>query len=155
MILDVNDTIPTFTLSDASGKEWTFPTDASHLTVLYFYPKDNTAGCTTEAKEFSQLIPEFTRLDVLVFGISPDSAVSHQKFTEKQELSVNLLSDPEKTVINAFGVWIQKKMYGREYMGVLRSTFLIDSSGKILAAWNKVKVKGHASEVLQTARTFV
>lgn len=155
MILDVNDTIPTFTLSDASGKEWTFPTDASHLTVLYFYPKDNTAGCTTEAKEFSQLIPEFTRLDVLVFGISPDSAVSHQKFTEKQELSVNLLSDPEKTVINAFGVWIQKKMYGREYMGVLRSTFLIDSSGKILAAWNKVKVKGHASEVLQTALTFV
>lgn len=155
MILDVNDTIPTFTLSDASGKEWTFPTDASHLTVLYFYPKDNTAGCTTEAKEFSQLIPEFTRLDALVFGISPDSAVSHQKFTEKQELSVNLLSDPEKTVINAFGVWIQKKMYGREYMGVLRSTFLIDSSGKILAAWNKVKVKGHASEVLQTALTFV
>lgn len=155
MILDVNDTIPTFTLSDASGKEWTFPTDASHLTVLYFYPKDNTAGCTTEAKEFSQLIPEFTRLDVLVFGISPDSAVSHQKFTEKQELSVNLLSDPEKTVINAFGVWIQKKMYGREYMGVLRSTFLIDPSGKILAAWNKVKVKGHASEVLQTALTFV
>ncbi|HJJ43496.1 MAG TPA: peroxiredoxin [Methanocorpusculum sp.] len=155
MILDVNDTIPTFTLSDASGKEWTFPTDASHLTVLYFYPKDNTAGCTTEAKEFSQLIPEFTRLDVLVFGISPDSAVSHQKFTEKQELSVNLLSDPEKTVINAFGVWIQKKMYGREYMGVLRSTFLIDSSGKILAAWNKVKVKGHASVVLQTALTFV
>lgn len=155
MILDVNDTIPTFTLSDASGKEWTFPTDASHLTVLYFYPKDNTAGCTTEAKEFSQLIPEFTRLDALVFGISPDSAVSHQKFTEKQELSVNLLSDPEKTVINAFGVWIQKKMYGREYMGVLRSTFLIDPSGKILAAWNKVKVKGHASEVLQTALTFV
>lgn len=155
MILDVNDTIPTFTLSDASGKEWTFPTDASHLTVLYFYPKDNTAGCTTEAKEFSQLIPEFTRLDALVFGISPDSAVSHQKFTEKQELSVNLLSDPEKTVINAFGVWIQKKMYGREYMGVLRSTFLIDSSGKILAAWNKVKVKGHASVVLQTALTFV
>lgn len=81
--------------------------------------------------------------------------MSHQKFTEKQELSVNLLSDPEKTVINAFGVWIQKKMYGREYMGVLRSTFLIDSSGKILAAWNKVKVKGHASEVLQTALTFV
>ncbi|HJJ30072.1 MAG TPA: peroxiredoxin [Methanocorpusculum sp.] len=155
MILDVNDTIPTFTLSDASGKEWTFPMAASHLTVLYFYPKDNTAGCTTEAKEFTQLIPEFARLEVQVFGISPDSATSHQKFAEKQELSVNLLSDPEKTVIDAFGVWVQKKMYGREYMGVLRSTFLIDPAGKILAVWNKVKVKGHASEVLQTARTFV
>lgn len=155
MILDVNDTIPTFTLSDASGKEWTFPMAASHLTVLYFYPKDNTAGCTTEAKEFTQLVPEFARLEVQVFGISPDSATSHQKFAEKQELSVNLLSDPEKTVIDAFGVWVQKKMYGREYMGVLRSTFLIDPAGKILAVWNKVKVKGHASEVLQTARTFV
>jgi len=155
MILGVNDHVPTFTLSDASGNAWTFPTAASHLTVLYFYSKDNTAGCTTEAKEFSDLLPEFSRLDAQVFGISPDSAASHQNFTEKQKLSVTLLADPEKTVISAFGVWVQKKMYGREYMGVQRSTFVIDPAGKILAVWNKVKVKGHASDVLQTIFAFV
>ncbi|NLC91532.1 peroxiredoxin [Methanocorpusculum sp. GPch4] len=155
MALQVNDTIPSFTLLDAAGKEWTFPTDASHLTVLYFYPKDNTGGCTTEAKEFSSLLPEFSRLDAQVFGISPDSAASHQKFIDKQQLSVTLLSDPDKTVISAFGVWVTKKLYGREYMGVLRSTFVIDSTGKILAAWDKVKVKGHASEVLQALHPLV
>ncbi len=101
MLLGVNDHAPAFTLSDASGNAWMFPTDASHLTVLYFYPKDNTAGCTTEAKEFSDLLPEFSRLDAQVFGISPDSAASHQKFIEKHKLSVTLLSDPEKLVISA------------------------------------------------------
>jgi len=155
MILGVNDHAPAFTLSDASGNAWTFPTDASHLTILYFYPKDNTAGCTTEAQEFSELLPEFSRLDAQVFGISPDSAASHQKFIEKHNLSVTLLSDPEKLVISAFGVWVQKKMYGREYMGVQRSTFVLDAAGKILAVWEKVKVKGHASDVLQTIFAFV
>jgi len=155
MTLQVNDTIKPFTLFDAAGKEWTFPTGASHLTVLYFYPKDNTGGCTTEAKEFSALLPEFAHLDAQVFGISPDSAASHQKFIEKQQLAVTLLSDPDKTVISAFGVWVQKKLYGREYMGVLRSTFVIDPTGKILAAWDKVKVKGHASEVLHALHSLV
>ncbi len=155
MALQVNDTISPFTLSDASGKTWTFPTDAFRFAVLYFYPKDNSSGCTAEAKDFSALLPEFSRLDTQVFGISPDSAASHRKFTEKQELSVTLLSDPEKTVIGAFGVWVKKKLYGREYMGVERSTFVIDSDGKILAAWDKVKVKGHAEEVLQTIQTLV
>jgi len=155
MALQVNDTIKPFTLFDAEGKEWTFPTDASHLTVLYFYPKDNTGGCTTEAKEFSMLLPEFARLDAQVFGISPDSAASHQKFIEKQQLAVTLLSDPDKAVIGAFGVWVKKKLYGREYMGVLRSTFVIDPTGKILAAWDKVRVKGHASEVLQALHPLV
>ncbi|WP_319378943.1 peroxiredoxin [uncultured Methanocorpusculum sp.] len=155
MALQVNDTISPFTLSDASGKTWTFPTDASRFSVLYFYPKDNSSGCTAEAKDFSALLSEFSSLNTQVFGISPDSAASHRKFTEKQELTVTLLSDPEKTVIGAFGVWVPKKLYGREYMGVERSTFVIDSTGKILAAWNKVKVKGHAEEVLQTIRTLV
>lgn len=155
MTLQVNDTIEPFTLFDAAGKEWAFPTDASHLAVLYFYPKDNTGGCTTEAQEFSMLLSEFARLDTQVFGISPDSAASHKKFIEKQQLSVTLLSDPDKTVIGAFGVWVKKKLYGREYMGVLRSTFVIDSDGRILAAWNKVKVKGHASEVLQALSGLV
>ena len=155
MSLVVNDIIPSFTLPDASGEEWAFPTDASHLVILYFYPKDNSSGCITEAKDFSKLLPEFTRLDALVFGISPDSAASHQKFIEKQVLSVSLLSDPEKIVINAFGVWAAKKMYGREYMGVLRSTFVVDAAGKILAVWDKVKVKGHASEVLLKIHEFV
>jgi len=155
MSLVVNDTIPSFTLPDASGKEWKFPTDASHLMILYFYLKDNTSGCTTEAKEFSKLIPEFARLDAQVFGISSDSAASHLKFTEKQELSVTLLSDPEKKVINAFGVRVTKKRYGHEYMGYLRSTFVVDAAGKILAVWDKVKVKGHASEVLHKIHEFV
>ncbi len=96
MALKINDTISSFTLSDASRKTWTFPTDAFRFAVLYFYPKDNSSGCTTEAKDFSALLSEFSRLDTQVFGISPDTAASHRKFTEKQALPVTLLSDPEK-----------------------------------------------------------
>jgi len=149
MSLSVNDTIPNFCLSDAAGDKVCLPDASAKLTVLYFYPKDNTSGCTLEAKEFSELLPKFTELGVKVYGISQDSVKSHEKFIQKQELTVPLLSDPDHIAIEGFGVWILKKLYGREYMGVDRSTFIIDDSGKILAAWNKVKAKGHAAVVLQ------
>lgn len=149
MSLNVNDTIPGFCLPDAAGNKICLPDASADLTVLYFYPKDNTSGCTLEAKEFSELLPRFTELGVKVYGISQDSIKSHEKFIQKQELTVPLLSDPDHIAIEGFGVWIQKKLYGREYMGVDRSTFIIDGSGKILAAWNKVKSRGHAAAVLQ------
>ena len=149
MSLNVNDIIPNFCLQDASGREVCMPDPSAKLVVLYFYPKDNTSGCTLEAKEFSELLPEFTKLGVSVYGISQDSVKSHEKFVPKQELTVPLLSDPDHVAIEGFGVWVQKKIYGREYMGVDRSTFIIDGAGKILAVWNKVKAKGHAAAVLQ------
>lgn len=155
MSLSVNDIIPGFCLPDAAGGEVCMPDASAKLTVLYFYPKDNTSGCTLEAKEFSELLPEFAALGVRVYGISQDSVKSHEKFIQKQELTVPLLSDPEHTAIEGFGVWIQKKLYGREYMGVDRSTFIIDGSGKILAAWNKVKSRGHAAVVLQKVRELL
>lgn len=142
MSLHVNDTIPRICLPDTAGNEICLPDASADLTVLYFYPKDNTSGCTPEAKEFSEL-------GVKVYGISQDSRKSHEKFILKQELTVPLLSDPDRIAIKGLGVWIQKKLYGREYMGVDRSTFIIDDSGKILAAWNKVKARGHAAAVLQ------
>ncbi len=149
MSLHVNDTIPGFCLPDTAGNEICLPDASADLTVLYFYPKDNTSGCTLEAKEFSELLPRFTELGVKVYGISQDSRKSHEKFILKQELTVPLLSDPDHIAIEGLGVWIQKKLYGREYMGVDRSTFIIDGSGKILAAWNKVKARGQAAAVLQ------
>ena len=154
-MLEVGTKAPDFELPDQNGELHKLSEYLGKKVILYFYPKDNSSGCITEAKDFSKLLPEFTRLDAQVFGISPDSPVSHQKFIEKQELSITLLSDPEKIVINAFGVWVTKKMYGREYMGVLRSTFVMDAAGKILAVWDKVKVKGHASEVLHKIHEFV
>lgn len=149
MSLNVNDIIPDLCLTGTDGSQICLPDASAKLTVLYFYPKDNTSGCTLEAKEFSELLPRFTGLGVKVYGISQDSRKSHEKFIQKHELTVPLLSDPDHIAIEGFGVWIQKKLYGREYMGVDRSTFIIDSSGKILAAWNKVKSKGHAAAVLQ------
>ncbi len=149
MSLGINDTIPPFCIQDSLENNVCFPDSSAKITVLYFYPKDNTSGCTLEAKEFSDLLPEFAALGVKVYGISQDSVKSHQKFIEKQELTVPLLSDPDHTAIEGFGVWISKKLYGREYMGVDRSSFVIDGSGKILAVWNKVKAKGHAAEVLK------
>ena len=116
--------------------------------VLYFYPKDNTSGCTTEAREFSEHVPDFEAMKVLVLGISPDTAASHKKFREKQKLSVKLLSDPERKVLKAYGAWGLKKSYGKEYEGVVRSTVVIDPEGIVRKVWPKVKAAGHAKEVL-------
>lgn len=122
--------------------------------VVYFYPKDDTSGCTKEAIGFSCLKPEFDALGVTVIGISPDSAKSHGKFREKYELAITLAADEEKSAIEAFGVWVEKSMYGKAYMGVDRSTFLIGRDGTIAKAWRKVKVPGHAEEVLAAAKAL-
>jgi peroxiredoxin Q/BCP len=122
--------------------------------VLYFYPKDDTSGCTAEAKDFTRLAPDFKKAGVEVIGISPDSSESHQKFAKKHDLKVRLAADADKAVANAYGVWVEKSMYGRKYMGVERSTFLIDAKGKIAKSWRKVKVPGHADAVLAAAKAL-
>jgi thioredoxin-dependent peroxiredoxin len=122
--------------------------------VVYFYPKDDTSGCTAEAKDFTRLAADFKRAGVEVIGISPDSAESHQNFAKKYDLKVHLAADADKAVANAYGVWAEKSMYGRRYMGVERSTFLIDAKGKIAKSWRKVKVPGHAEAVLAAAKAL-
>ncbi len=120
--------------------------------VLYFYPKDNTSGCTKEAIAFSELLPEFEKLGATVIGISKDSIKSHKRFAEKHNLKVRLLSDEDHKVIEAFGAWKKKSMYGRQYWGTERSTFLIDPEGTVVKIWRKVKVAGHVEEVLNTLK---
>ncbi len=117
--------------------------------VLYFYPKDNTPGCTTEAIDFTTHLKEFEDLGSIVIGVSADSPKKHRNFIEKKNLGITLLSDEEHKVLEQFGVWQLKKNYGREYMGIVRSTFIIDPEGVIRAVWEKVKVKGHVEEVLE------
>ena len=116
--------------------------------ILYFYPKDDTSGCTKEAQEFSALCSEFADAGAVIVGISKDSEKSHAKFITKYDLSVSLGSDESGDVCEAFGVWVEKSMYGKKYMGIERSTFLIDAQGKIVRVWRKVKVPGHAADVL-------
>ncbi len=117
--------------------------------VLYFYPKDNTTGCTTEACDFRDSYPRIKRKGVVLLGVSPDSERSHQKFIDKYDLPFPLIADTEKTIANAYGVWQEKSMYGRKYMGIIRSTFIIDEKGKLIAVFPKVKVAGHVDEVLE------
>ena len=120
--------------------------------VLYFYPKDDTSGCTREAQDFTALAAEFAKAGVKVVGISRDSMKSHEKFIGKYGLAVPLISDEDGRISNAFGTWVQKSMYGRKYMGMDRATYLIGADGRVLKAWRKVKVPGHAAEVLETAK---
>lgn len=117
--------------------------------VLYFYPKDNTPGCTTEACDFSTALPEFDKLNATILGVSPDSPKKHQKFIEKKDLKITLLADETTEVAQKYGVWKLKKMFGKEYMGIERTTFLINPDGKIEKIWKKVRVKDHADEVHQ------
>ncbi|WP_337266776.1 peroxiredoxin [Oryzifoliimicrobium ureilyticus] len=122
--------------------------------VLYFYPKDDTSGCTTEAINFTALSNEFAKVGATVVGVSPDSPSCHDKFKKKHSLSVILASDEDKKMLEAYGVWKEKSMYGRTYMGVERTTFLIGPDGKIAVIWNKVKVPGHAEAVLEAVRSL-
>ncbi len=140
---------PEFCLPSADGKEICLEDFRGRWVVLYFYPKDNTSGCTTEAKDFTAHIDEFEKLNAIVIGISPDSPESHRKFMERHGLKILLLSDESKDVMKKYGVWQLKKMYGREYYGVVRSTFLIDENGNIIHEWRKVKVRGHVEDVLK------
>ena len=125
---------------------------AGRPAVIYFYPKDDTPGCTAEAKDFTRLAPDFRAAGVAVIGISPDGVKKHQKFREKYELDLRLAADEDHAVAEKFGVWVEKSLYGRKYMGVDRATFLIDAKGRVGEAWRKVKVPQHAEEVLAAAR---
>lgn len=141
---------PDFCLPDADEETVCLADLRGAYAVVYFYPKDNTSGCTLEARSFSDAREAFAREETPVFGISPDSTASHRRFSDKHNLSIRLLSDTERRTIEAYGAWVTKKMYGREYMGVERSTFIIDPEGKIAAVWRKVKVKGHVDAVMAT-----
>lgn len=143
---------PNFKLPDASGEIVSLDQYKNKWVVLYFYPKDSTSGCTTEAVDFTGSLPEFNSLNTAVIGISPDSCKSHQKFIVKHNLAVTLLSDEDKTVLQKYDVWQKKQMYGKEYSGVVRTTFLIGSDGKIKYIWNNVKVKEHVQDVLRKVK---
>lgn len=143
----VGDKAPAFTLKNQDEKDVSLADFKGKWVVLYFYPKDNTSGCTLEAQDFTAANPDFAGLDAVVLGVSPDSCQSHRKFIEKQDLDLTLLADPDHEALEKYGVWQEKKNYGRTYMGVVRSTFLIDPEGKIAAVWEKVKVKGHVDAV--------
>ncbi len=137
-----------FSLPDQDGKKVSLSDFRGKWIVLYFYPKDNTPGCTIEAIHFTKEMKEFTKRGAVILGVSPDSPQSHCNFIKKQKLRLELLSDEKKTVLKKYGVWGRKKFMGREYLGVLRTTLLIDPNGRIMHVWNDVKVKGHAEEVL-------
>lgn len=145
---------PDFSLPDGTGEPFKLSKLKGRPVVIYFYPKDDTSGCTQEAKDFSCLAGEFKNAGAELVGISPDSPASHQKFRTKHDLAVRLLSDEQKEVAQAYGVWVEKSMYGRKYMGVERSTFLIDKTGKVAKSWLKVKVPGHAEQVLAAVKAL-
>ena len=138
---------PFFEKTDQKGNKINLNNYKGKKLVLYFYPKDNTPGCTTEACDFTAAEPDFTGLDAIILGVSPDSPEKHRKFIEKKELGITLLADEDKEPCNLFGIWQLKKFMGKEYMGVVRSTFIIDPAGKVAATWTKVRVKNHADDV--------
>jgi peroxiredoxin Q/BCP len=147
MDIQIGSPAPDFCLPDENGKKTCLSDLKGRFLVLYFYPKDNTSACTLEAENFTDHEEEFSSLLVPVIGISPDTPESHRKFIKKHDLKVHLLSDPLHQTMESYGVWQMKKMYGKEYMGVQRTTCIIDPDGKIAAVWNKVKVNGHVDEV--------
>ena len=151
-MLQEGDPAPPIELPTAGGGTFRLGEHLGQCVVVYFYPKDDTSGCTREASEFSQRLPEFEAIDTRVIGISPDDLKSHDKFKAKYDLDLALGSDTDKGVLQTYGVWAEKSMYGRKYMGVERSTFLIDRNGTIAKIWRNVKVPGHVDEVLDTAR---
>jgi len=144
---------PDFTLPSTSG-EVTLSALKGSPVVLFFYPRDDTSGCTKENEAFTALLPDFEALGVKVFGISKDSIASHEKFMAKKDLTVPLLSDEESDVCEKFDTWKEKSMYGKKFMGIERSTFLIDAEGRIAQVWRKVKVPGHAEAVLEAAKAL-
>jgi peroxiredoxin Q/BCP len=150
MKLEINSKAPDFTLESTTHGKVTLSNFYGKWVVLYFYPKDNTSGCTREAIDFTTLQSDFSDKKSVIVGISPDSTKSHQSFIEKHTLSIILLSDPDHKVLDTYGVWQKKSMYGKEYMGVVRTTFLIDPKGIIRQIWNKVKVDLHAQNVYNT-----
>jgi len=150
-MLELNDLAPDFSLPCTDGSDISLISLPARPIVLFFYPRDNTPGCTTEAKEFSELAGEFKNAGISVFGISKDPLAMHQKFRDKHDLAIQLLSDEASDTCEKFGVWKEKSMYGKKFFGIERTTFLINTDKKIARVWNKVKVNGHAAIVLETA----
>lgn len=143
---------PAVTLKNQDGKKVSLKDFSGKNVVLYFYPKDNTSGCTKEACNFRDELPDFKKLKAVILGVSPDSVESHKKFAEKYDLPFDLLSDEKKEIVEKYGVWKEKNMYGRKYMGVERSTFIIDKDGKIRKIFRKVKVAVHNKEVKEALK---
>ncbi|WP_442603030.1 thioredoxin-dependent thiol peroxidase [Paenibacillus sp. KN14-4R] len=149
--LEIGQVVPDFTLPASTGDEISLRDYRGKKIIIYFYPKDATPACTQEACDFRDLYGSFGEHNAVVLGISPDPLKSHEKFTTKHTLPFPLLSDPDHKVSELFGVWKLKKLYGREYMGIERSTFLIDEQGNLVQAWRKVRVKGHVEDVLKVS----
>ena len=151
---DATETAPDFTLPRDGGGELTLSSLRPGKVVLFFYPRDDTSGCTKEAIAFTGMTDDFAKAGVTVLGISKDSVASHDKFRDKHDLGVALLSDADADVCEQYGVWKEKSMYGKKFMGIERSTFLIDGEGNIAQVWRKVKVPGHAEAVLEAAQSL-
>jgi peroxiredoxin Q/BCP len=151
MMIQEGDKAPAITVTGTDGSSTNLAAPDRPL-VLYFYPKDDTSGCTREAQDFTALAPEFEKAGVKVIGVSRDPMRSHEKFIGKYGLAVPLVSDEDGRISDAFGTWVEKSMYGRKYMGMERATYLIGADGRVLKAWRKVKVPNHAQEVLAAAR---
>jgi peroxiredoxin Q/BCP len=154
MSLSIGTRAPAFSLPATDGREIRLDSLKGRKVVLYFYPKDDTSGCTLEAQNFQALKQDFASADTEIIGVSPDSLKSHDKFRAKYGLNFALASDEATAMLQAYGVWVEKSMYGRAYMGVERTTLLIDREGAIAKVWNKVKVEGHAEEVLAAAKAL-
>ena len=146
-MLEIGQKAPEFCLKNQDEVEICLKDLRGKWVVLYFYPKDNTPGCTTEACDFTNELEEFEKLDAVILGVSPDSCKRHKNFIEKKNLKITLLCDEEKEVLKQYGAWGLKKMYGKEYEGVIRTTYLIDPDGNIAFVWPKVRVKGHVEKV--------
>jgi len=153
-MVEIGDAAPQFCLPGGDGQEVCLNDFQGKWLVLYFYPKDNTSGCTREAVDFTAALPALRGLGAEVLGVSRDSPASHRKFAEKHDLSLKLASDQEHKVTEAYGAWALKKMYGKESFGVVRSTFLIDPQGVLRAEWRGIKVAGHVDEVLKAAKNL-
>ena len=154
MSIEIGDKAPDFTLATDGNGKVTLSKLRGQKVVLYFYPKDDTSGCTAEACGFRDSFPKFGKVEAAVIGISKDSVAAHDKFKKKYELPFTLASDVEGKVCESYGVWVEKSMYGRKYMGIERATFLIDEKGVVRGVWRKVKVPGHVEAVLAAAKAL-
>ncbi|MBD1169178.1 peroxiredoxin [Pelagibacterales bacterium SAG-MED08] len=153
--MKLNSKAPIFDLPSTSNEKYSLKNSVGNYVVLYFYPKDDTPGCTIETNEFNKLLPKFKKLQCEVYGISKDSLKSHNKFRDKYKIKFDLLADEELKVLKKYKVWQKKKFMGREFMGVVRTTYLLDKKGQIVKVWNNVKAKDHAIEVLETLKSIV
>tara|TARA_E500000331_G_scaffold112554_1_gene109654 strand:- start:73 stop:534 length:462 start_codon:yes stop_codon:yes gene_type:complete len=152
--MKINTKAPNFILPSTSKVNYSLKDSLGKYVVIYFYPKDDTPGCTIETNDFNKLLSKFKKLDCEVYGISKDTLKSHDKFRDKYKIKFDLLADEELTVLKKYKVWNKKKFMGREFMGIIRTTFLIDKKGKIIKIWDNVKVKDHVKEVLETLKSI-